>query len=127
MWVATADADGTPYLVPLSLCWDGQRVLVSAETRSRTIQNLLRSGTARLGVGPTRDVVLIDAELTAAWPASEVPAALADAYADRVGWDPRTEAGLYTYVQVAPRRIQAWREANELPGRTLVRDGQWLT
>jgi hypothetical protein len=25
-----------------------------------------------------------------------------------------------------PRRIQAWREVNELPGRELMRDGHWL-
>jgi hypothetical protein len=25
-----------------------------------------------------------------------------------------------------PRRIQAWRESNEIPGRTLMRDGTWL-
>jgi len=24
-------------------------------------------------------------------------------------------------------RVQAWREANEIPGRTLMRDGAWLT
>ena len=27
---------------------------------------------------------------------------------------------------ISPRRIQAWREANELPDRELMRDGQWL-
>ena len=26
----------------------------------------------------------------------------------------------------APRRIQAWREVNELPDRELMRDGRWL-
>jgi Pyridoxamine 5'-phosphate oxidase len=120
VWVAMADEDGAPYLVPRSLCWDGQHVVVGAETRSRTVQNLLRSGTARLGLGPTRDVVLIDAAVTASWPASEVPADVADAYAARAGWDPRREAPSYSYVQLEPRRIQAWREANELQGRTLV-------
>jgi hypothetical protein len=25
-----------------------------------------------------------------------------------------------------PRRIQAWREADELPDRELMRDGRWL-
>jgi hypothetical protein len=27
---------------------------------------------------------------------------------------------------VSPRRIQAWREVNELPDRELLRDGRWL-
>ena len=53
-----------------------QRIVVSAETRSGTVQNLLRSRTARLGLGPTRDVVLIDATFTRSWPAAEAPAEL---------------------------------------------------
>jgi len=27
---------------------------------------------------------------------------------------------------IRPRRIQAWREANKLPGRELMRNGRWL-
>ena len=32
----------------------------------------------------------------------------------------------YVYVVLAPERIQAWREANEIAGRTLMRHGKWL-
>ncbi|MEU4717843.1 hypothetical protein AB0F73_29890 [Micromonospora purpureochromogenes] len=32
----------------------------------------------------------------------------------------------YQYFLIRPRRIQAWREANELQGRVLMRDGRWL-
>jgi catechol 2,3-dioxygenase-like lactoylglutathione lyase family enzyme len=28
--------------------------------------------------------------------------------------------------RISPRRIQAWREVNELPDRELMRDGRWL-
>ena len=28
--------------------------------------------------------------------------------------------------RTAPRRIQAWREVNELPDGELMRDGRWL-
>jgi hypothetical protein len=31
-----------------------------------------------------------------------------------------------TLVRISPRRIQAWREVNELPDRELMRDGRWL-
>jgi hypothetical protein len=127
VWVATADEDGTPYLVPLSLAWDGHAIVLSAETRSRTIQSLLRTRIARLGLGPTRDVVMIDAVVTASWSVGEVPEDVASTYAERAGWDPRmASSGQYSYVQLEPRRIQAWREANELAGRTLMRDGAWL-
>src|SRR4249919_3970479 len=68
VWVATAarssQADGAtaePYLVPLSLAWIDERVVIALEATSRTARNLVAGGTARLALGPTRDVVLIDA------------------------------------------------------------------
>src|SRR5215218_4683551 len=60
-WVATADPAGsTPYLVPLSFLWDGQTVLLATPAASPTGRNLQTSGLVRLGLGPTRDVVLIE-------------------------------------------------------------------
>src|SRR6266487_4790194 len=60
-WVATADpATGTPYLVPLSFLWDGATVLISTPATSPTSRNLRATGRARLGIGPTRDLVLIE-------------------------------------------------------------------
>ena len=32
----------------------------------------------------------------------------------------------YAYLRVTPRRIQAWREENELAEREIMRDGHWL-
>ena len=32
----------------------------------------------------------------------------------------------YVFVRLRPIRIQAWREADELAGRTIMRDGEWL-
>jgi hypothetical protein len=124
VWVATAGDDG-PYLVPLSLAWLGDRVVVALEATSRTARNLAAHGIARLAVGPTRDVVLIDAVLDATHPAGSAPPELKDGYAAQADWDPRDLPG-YTYLVLRPTRIQAWREANELPGRTLMRDGEWL-
>ncbi len=68
-WIASADAGGDAYLLPLSFLWDG------------------------VGV---------------------------------VGWDPRKEPGDYAYFRIVPGQVQAWREVNELAGRTLMRDGGWL-
>jgi hypothetical protein len=50
-----------------------------------------------------------------------------DRFADRTGFDPRRLTTPYLYFRVHPRRVQAWREENELTGRELMRDGQWLT
>jgi hypothetical protein len=61
--VASASADGAPYLVPLSFDWDGEAPLVATP---------------------------------------------------------------YRWFRISPRRIQAWREVNELSDRELMRDGRWL-
>ncbi len=125
-WVATADgASGTPYLVPLSFLWDGTALLVATPASSPTARNLRATGRVRLGIGPTRDVVLIEGTahpLTA----TEVSHELADAFAAKAGFDPRTLTSAYLYVRIEPRRVQAWREENELEGRELMRDGRWL-
>jgi hypothetical protein len=82
------------------------------------------SGTARLAVGLTRDVVMIDAVLERVVDVTSDDA-LGEAYAAQADWDPREDSG-YAFVVLRPVRVQAWREANELPGRTLMRDGTWL-
>ena len=50
-----------------------------------------------------------------------------DAFAAKHGWDPRNETGDYAYFRIVPGRVQAWREVNELGGRTLMLGGDWLT
>ena len=127
-WVATADVvDGAAraHLVPLSLVWTGERLVIAIELRSVTARNLLRDRSARLGVGPTRDVVMVDAVLEDVVAVGDAPAALADTYAAQADWDPRTADG-YAYLVLRPERVQAWRESDELAGRTLMRDGRWL-
>jgi hypothetical protein len=51
---------------------------------------------------------------------------LEDAHAQTAGFDPREETEEYVYLRITPDSIQAWRESNELKGRRLMRDGQWL-
>jgi hypothetical protein len=46
--------------------------------------------------------------------------------AARTGFDPRAPATPYRWFRISPRRIQGWREVNELPNRELMRDGRWL-
>jgi hypothetical protein len=123
-WVTTADG-GTPYLAPLSFLWDGGVVLVATPTSSPTSRNLHAGGKVRVGVGMTRDVVLITGRATAVVPA-EITAELGDAFAAKAGFDPRELTTPYTYFRITPQRIQAWREENELDGRDLMRDGEWL-
>ncbi|MER6136461.1 pyridoxamine 5'-phosphate oxidase family protein [Streptomyces sp. NPDC001815] len=123
-WVATAEGD-MPYLVPLSFLWDGESLLLATPAASPTGRNLRATGRTRLGIGPTRDVVLIEGTVETLAPA-ELPEGVGDAFADRTGFDPRRLTTAYLYFRVRPQRVQAWREADELDGRELMRDGQWL-
>ena len=126
-WVATADpATGTPYLVPLSFLWDGATVLISTPATSPTSRNLRATGRVRLGIGPTRDLVLIEGTVDAETAAAEITAETGDAFAAKTGFDPRELTG-YAYFRIRPQRLQAWREANELTGRDLIRGGDWVT
>ncbi len=126
LWVATADpTGGTPYLVPLSFLWDGTSVVIATPASSPTSRNLQATGMVRLGVGLTRDVTLIEATVQVL-PAAELTDELGDAFAERTGFDPR-QLDDYLYFRIRPQRIQAWREADELTGRTLMRHGTWLT
>ncbi|MFC8683010.1 pyridoxamine 5'-phosphate oxidase family protein [Microbacterium ureisolvens] len=124
VWVATASADGGPYLVPLSLAWTDDCAVIAVEAGSVTARNLAGSGAARLAVGPTRDVALLDVVLERSAGVDE-DASLGAAYAAQADWDPRGLAG-YVFLVLRPTRIQAWRESNELSGRVLMRDGAWL-
>jgi hypothetical protein len=127
-WVATASAAGAAHLVPLSYAWDGRHVVLAAQAGSLTVRNLRASRRARLGFGPTRDVVIIDGALERLLEATD-PAAepIARAYTKQAGWDPRQEPEPCVLLLLRPRRVQAWREANELEGRLLMGDGEWLS
>ena len=124
LWVASADPKGRVHLVPLSYHWDGSALTVATTRASRTARNLLRAGWARVALGRTRDVLIVEGRV------DELPVGrdpeLEDAHAEATGFDPRTEPEDYVYLRITPREVQAWREANELPGRRLMRDGAWL-
>lgn len=124
VWVATASATGEAHLVPLSLAWVEERAVVAVAASSVTARNLTASGQARLAVGPTRDVVMIDAVLERAVDVDQDDA-LWTGYTAQADWDPRQGSG-YVFLVLRPLRLQAWRESNEIAGRTLLRDGTWL-
>jgi hypothetical protein len=124
--VASASADGTPYLVPLSFDWDGEALLMAAPTDSPTGRNLAATRTVRLGLGHTRDVSMIDGEVVEVLEIDALPQQRCDRFAAHASFDPRAEATPYRWFRICPRRIQAWREVNELPDRELMRDGRWL-
>jgi hypothetical protein len=125
-WIATVDeTNSTPYLVPLSFLWDGNSLLISTPASTQTGRNLQQTGTVRVGIGPTRDVVLIEGTVAAIAP-TELPEEIGNAFATKTGFDPRQEVGNYLYFRIHPQRMQAWRESNEQKGRTIMWNGQWV-
>jgi Pyridoxamine 5'-phosphate oxidase len=124
VWVATASATGEAHLVPLSLAWVDERLVVAVKRTSRTARDISASGRARMAVGPTRDVTMVDARLDRVVGVGESDA-LGAAYAAQADWDPRSDDD-YVFLVMRPERVQAWRESDEIAGRTLMRDGAWL-
>jgi hypothetical protein len=114
-WVATASPEGEPCMVPLSFLWDGATLLFSTMDSNPTARNLAANGRARVGIGPTRDVVLIECAVQTV-PAGELPPDVLEAFAHKTGFRPGPR---YVYLRMTPLRVQAWREANELAGRDL--------
>jgi Pyridoxamine 5'-phosphate oxidase len=125
VWVASASADGAPYLVPLSFDWDGEALLLATPADSPTGRNLAATRAVRLGLGLTRDASMIEGEVEVL-EIDAVSRERGDRFAARTGFDPRALATPYRWFRVCPRRIQAWREVGELPDRELMTDGRWL-
>jgi Pyridoxamine 5'-phosphate oxidase len=100
-WVASASADGAPYLVPLSFDWEDEALLVATPTDSPTGRNLAATRGVRLGLGHTRDVSMIEGEVQV-HEIDALPQERGDRFAARTGFDrvrwPRRTAG-----SVSPR------------------------
>ncbi|KYK13968.1 pyridoxamine 5'-phosphate oxidase family protein [Streptomyces rochei] len=124
IWVATADPDGVPCMVPLWFVWHGDAVWLCTRAANPTGRNLRDGGRARLALGHTRDVVLIDGEAEV-FGLREAPAGAAEAFAAKTGWDPRGDGASYAWFRVRPLAVQAWHEVRELKGRHIMRDGVW--
>jgi len=126
VWVASASVDGAPYPVPLSFDWDDEALLVATPTDSPTGRNLEATRAVRLGLGHSRDVSMIEGEVDFL-EIDALPQERGDRFAERTGFDPRALTTPYRWFRISPRRIQAWREVDELPDRELMRAGRWLT
>jgi hypothetical protein len=126
VWVASASEGGVAHLIPLSLGWDGVTVILAMEPTSVTARNITASGRARLALGNTRDVVVIDAALDSAVAVLSASDDLGNTYAGQADWDPRVGGGPFVFLCLRPLRVQAWRESDEIAGRTVMRHGSWL-
>lgn len=123
-WFATASAHGVPHVIPLTFLWRRRRIFMATGENSVTVRNLSLRPQARLALGHTRDVVLIDGWATLI-PVGRLDPELRAAFAADTGWDAGGDEG-YCFIEFEPEWIGAWREENEVANRDVMRKGNWL-
>lgn len=106
------------------LRWHRQAVWMCTGADSATARNAREEPRVRLALPDAFDVVLLEGTATC-HPAHEAPADAADAFAEKFGWDPRTEGTPYVYLCAVPRTVRAWRGVPELRARVVMREGEW--
>ncbi|MFF1378951.1 pyridoxamine 5'-phosphate oxidase family protein [Streptomyces sp. NPDC058308] len=124
MWLSTGGCSG-PHLIPVAFVDDDDAIVTATGESSKTVRNLRETGRARLAVGTTCDVVMVDTVLDGFVPVPEVATDVADRFA-AVSHDPRKMEG-YLYIRLLPRRVQVWNGFHEFRGRTVILKGQWLS
>ena len=124
VWIATASAEGVPHLIPLSLAWDGSRILLATPPDSPTARNIVATGRARASLADTDDVVIIVASAVVT-PFEQTPGNVTEFFVEAAGWDPRRQNGRWSLLTLTPEMIHAWKGEPELVGRTIMRHGEW--
>ncbi len=122
IWVATADADGVPCLVPLWFVRHGECLWPATRPTTPTGRDLREGRRARPALGDTLDVVLIDGDAEM-YGTAEVPDDAAGTFLAKTGRDPRADEAPYVFFRVRPRTVQARNGEHEMRGRFLLRDG----
>lgn len=125
VWVATADSSACAHLVPFSLSWDGADIIVATKLSSRSARNVSQSGQARLALGDTREVVILDVRVRVLG-LDAAGVETSEQFTARNGWDPRMATGEWVYFFMTPITVQAWASEEELTGRMVMKKGDWL-
>jgi len=89
-------------------------VLVETPTNSPTGMNLARSGVARLALGPTRDVTMIEADAEVI-EIDELPQEQGDRFAERSGFDPCRLPLSYRWFRITPRPSRRGARSRSCP------------
>ncbi len=123
MWLATGGT-GSPHLIPVAVVYDDGQLVTATFERSKTVANVSTVPRARVALGTTADVVMVDASVGLV-PVARMDASTADRFA-AISHDPRVMPG-FTYLRLTPRRIQVWNGFHEFGGRTVMQAGRWLS
>jgi hypothetical protein len=124
LWFATANGSGGPHLVPLGFVWRDERMVLASSSTNRTIGNVRETGVARVALGQTDDVVMIDGPVQLVG-VDSIDTTVAAEYEQKYAVDPREIPG-WTFLQLTPERIQVFRDAPEpTQARTVMSAGAW--
>ncbi|TDC44987.1 hypothetical protein E1281_31870 [Actinomadura sp. KC345] len=125
MWLATGSDGHGAHLIPVACVWDGSALYTATFAKSRTVANVKGHPQARVALGDTADVVMIDTGASL-MNVPDIDADIAERYAE-VSTDPRTHPkGMFVYLRLHPRRILVWNGLHEFAGRTVMQNGRWL-
>jgi hypothetical protein len=125
MWLATGSDGHGAHLIPVAYVWDGSVLYTATFASSRTVANIRAHPQARVALGDTADVVMIDTSASLLG-VPDIGADIAEHYGN-VSTDPRNHPeGTFVYLRLQPRRIQVWNGFHEFAGRTVMSDGRWV-
>ncbi|WP_206700311.1 hypothetical protein [Actinomadura sp. RB99] len=125
MWLATGSNGHGAHLIPVAYVRAGSALYTATFAKSSTVSNIKGRPQARVALGDTADVVMIDTSASL-MDLPDIDADIAERYA-KVSTDPRTSPeGTFVYLRLDFRRIQVWNGFHEFVGRTVMRDGRWL-
>ncbi|MEU0744331.1 pyridoxamine 5'-phosphate oxidase family protein [Streptomyces sp. NPDC006134] len=125
-WVTTADGTSEmPYLAPLPFLWNGSCLLFAAPAASPDGRGLASAGGVRVGIGRSRDAVLLDGTVDVVEP-TDLSEQDAELFAAKTGFDPRRLGTPCRYFRVRPQRVLVRHGTGEPDSRELMRDGRWL-
>ncbi len=125
VWLATASPDGDPHLVPLSLAWIDDQIVVATPSDTITAKNAAANGRGRATLDSADDVAIFDVAIDVV-DYRTADRTLIGGYVTRVGWDPGDNDGEWSLLILTLLRGQAWNGPGEMAGRTIIRDGAWL-
>jgi general stress protein 26 len=124
VWLATS-SESRPWLVPVWFLWHDSKVFLATSSASMTAKNIASQPAVRLAFQSTADVLILDGTAEVHRISEVADDMLASYTAKYAGSDPRTWDDAII-VAVTPDRVQAWRTEDEIPGRVIMRRGQWV-
>lgn len=126
IWIATASSSGEPHLVALSLWWDGSSIMATTPAANPVASNIAATGRARASLPDADDVVTMKVAASVT-PLADLTTHQLGELVAALGWDPMDESGEWVLLTLTPELIWSWNGLHEDSGRTIMRNGNWLS